>query len=91
MTRYRKAGALLFALGLVAAACGDDDDDDAAPAATDEPATEAPATEAPATEAPATEAPETNAALPWTRPMKPPPTIPTRSLRALVDTLKDAM
>jgi len=58
MTRYRKAGALLFALGLVAAACGDDDDD-AAPAATDAPATEAPATEAPATEAPATEAPAT--------------------------------
>ena len=49
MTRYRKAGALLFALGLVAAACGDDDDDDAAPAATDAPATEAPDTEAPAT------------------------------------------
>ena len=56
MTRYRKAGALLFALGLVAAACGDDDDDGGA-AATEAPATEAPATEAPATEAPATEAP----------------------------------
>jgi ABC-type sugar transport system substrate-binding protein len=61
MTRYRKAGALLFALGLVAAACGDDDDDGGA-AATDAPATEAPATEAPATEAPATEAPASGTA-----------------------------
>src|SRR5688572_11395911 len=61
MTRYRKAGALLFALGLVAAACGDDDDDDAAPAATDAPATDAPATDAPATDAPATDAPATDA------------------------------
>jgi hypothetical protein len=29
MTRYRKAVALLCALGIVAAACGGDDDDDA--------------------------------------------------------------
>ena len=56
MTRYRKAGALLLALGIIAAACGDDDDDGGAAA------TEAPATEAPATEAPATEAPESSAA-----------------------------
>jgi ABC-type sugar transport system substrate-binding protein len=55
MTRFRKAAALICALGLVAAACGDDDDDaagdeDTAPAATEAPAEEtAPA----ATEAPA--------------------------------------
>jgi ribose transport system substrate-binding protein len=61
MTRYRKAGALLFALGLVAAACGDDDDNGGA-AATEAPATAAPATEAPATEAPATEAPASSSA-----------------------------
>lgn len=51
MTRYRKAGALLLALGIIAAACGDDDDDGGA-AATQAPATQAPATQAPATEAP---------------------------------------
>jgi ribose transport system substrate-binding protein len=61
MTRYRKAAALLLALGLLAAACGDDDDDDGGAAATEAPGTEAPATEAPATEAPATEAPATEA------------------------------
>jgi ribose transport system substrate-binding protein len=57
MTRYRKAGALLLALGIVAAACGDDDDNGGAAATTAPAATEAPATQAPATEAPATEAP----------------------------------
>jgi ribose transport system substrate-binding protein len=64
MTRYRKAGALLLALGIIAAACGDDDDDDAGTAATEAPApTEAPAaTDAPATEAPATEAPASGTA-----------------------------
>ena len=44
MTRYRKAGALLLALGIIAAACGDDDDDNGAAATTAPAATEAPAT-----------------------------------------------
>ena len=56
MTRYRKAGALLLALGIIAAACGDDDDDNGAAATTAPAATEAPATQAPATEAPASSA-----------------------------------
>ncbi|MSZ37583.1 MAG: hypothetical protein F2604_06460, partial [Actinobacteria bacterium] len=43
--------AAIFALGLIAAACGSDD-----------PGTEAPMTEAPSTEAPSTEAPATDAA-----------------------------
>jgi len=56
MTRYRKAGALLLALGIIAAACGDDDDNGGAAATTAPAATEAPATQAPATEAPASSA-----------------------------------
>jgi ABC-type sugar transport system substrate-binding protein len=60
MTRYRKAGALLLALGIVAAACGDDDSSGSA--ATTAAATQAPATQAPATAAPATEAPASSSA-----------------------------
>jgi branched-chain amino acid transport system substrate-binding protein len=57
--RYRNLLVVLFALALVAAACGDSGSTTTGAAGTEAPATEAPATEAPATEAPATEAPMT--------------------------------
>jgi ribose transport system substrate-binding protein len=62
MTRYRKVGALLLALGVIAAACGDDDDN--ASSATTAAATQAPATTAgaAATTAAGTEATATTAA-----------------------------
>ncbi|MDH3730603.1 MAG: branched-chain amino acid ABC transporter substrate-binding protein [Acidimicrobiia bacterium] len=55
--RFRNLLALLFALAMVAAACGDSSTTTTTSGGTEAPTTEAPATEAPATEAPATEAP----------------------------------
>ncbi len=51
-----RVAAAIFALGLIAAACGSDD------SGTEAPTTEAPSTEAPSTEAPSTDAPMDDAA-----------------------------